>query len=59
MSRMLGLAAGKVERVTISKHKLFMPRNERVLVEARCAVEKRDGGVAHDLDGKVVDIVKP
>jgi hypothetical protein len=55
----LGLADGKIERVTISKQKLMMPRNDRVFVEVRAESGKREGRVVYDLAGKVVDIVKP
>ena len=55
----LGLADGKIERITISKQKLFMPRNDRVLIEVRAEAGKRQGRVVYDVNGKVVDIVKP
>ena len=55
----LGLAGGKIERITISKQKLFMPRNDRVLIEVRAESGNRDGRVVYDLNGKVVDIVMP
>jgi hypothetical protein len=55
----LGLADGKIERITISKQKLFMPRNDRVLIEVRAEAGKRDGRVVYDLGGKVVELVKP
>jgi hypothetical protein len=55
----LGLADGKIERITISKQKLFMPRNDRILVEVRAESGKRDGRVVYDVNGKVVDIVMP
>jgi hypothetical protein len=55
----LGLADGKIDRVTISKQKLFMPRNDRVLVEVRAESGKRDGRVVYDVTGKVVDVVMP
>ena len=55
----LGLTDGKVERVTISKQKLFMPRNDRVLIEVRAESGGRDGRVVYDLSGKPVEIVKP
>lgn len=55
----LGLADGKVERVTISKQKLFMPGNDRLLIEVRAAAGKRDGRVVYDLSGKVVEMYKP
>jgi len=55
----LGLADGKIERVTISKQKLFMPHNDRILVEVRAESGKRSGRVVYDLNGKAVDIVMP
>jgi hypothetical protein len=55
----LGLTEGKVERVTISKQRLEMPRNDRLLVEIRAEAGKRDGRVVYDLNGKVVEIIKP
>jgi len=55
----LGLADGKIDRVTISKQKLFMPRNDRALVEIRAEAGRREGRVVYDLNGKVVDIVMP
>jgi hypothetical protein len=55
----LGLADGKVERVTISKQKLQMPRNDRVLIEVRAESGKRGGRVLYDLSGKAVEVVKP
>ena len=55
----LGLTDGKIERVTISKLRLFMPRNDRVLIEIRAEAGKREGRVVYDLNGKVVDIDKP
>ena len=55
----LGLADGKIDRITISKQKLFMQRNDRVLIEVRAVSGKRDGRVVYDLNGKVVDIDKP
>lgn len=55
----LGLAGGKIERVTISKQKLMMPRNDRVLIEVRAESGKRQGRVVYDTSGKMVDIVKP
>lgn len=55
----LGLADGKVERITISKQKLFMPGNDRVLIEVRAESGKRGGRVVYDTAGKMVDIVRP
>jgi hypothetical protein len=55
----LGLADGKIEQVTISKLRLYMPRNDRLLIEMRAESGKRDGRVVYDLAGKVVDITKP
>ena len=55
----LGLADGKIERMTISKQKLLMPRNDRVLVEVRAEAGKRNGYVVYDLNGRPVEIVKP
>jgi hypothetical protein len=55
----LGLPDGKIERVTISKQRLEMPRNDRVLVEVRAEAGKRAGRVVYDLTGKPVEIVKP
>jgi hypothetical protein len=55
----LGLTGGKIERITISKQKLFMPRNDRVLIEVRAEAGRRDGRVVYDLNGSVVDIVTP
>ena len=55
----LGLPDGKIERVTISKMREAMPRNDRVLIEVRAEVGKRDGRVVYDLSGQVVDIAKP
>ena len=55
----LGLADGKIERVTISKQRLFMPRNDRVLIEVRAESGKREGRVVYDLAGKAVDVVMP
>jgi hypothetical protein len=55
----LGLADGKIEQVTISKLRLYMPRNDRLLIEMRAESGKRDGRVVYDLNGKVVDITKP
>ena len=55
----LGLAGGRIDRVTINKQRLFMPDNNRVLVEIRAEEGKREGRVVYDLAGKVVDIVTP
>jgi hypothetical protein len=55
----LGLVDGKIERVTISKQRLEMPRNDRLLIEVRAEAGKRDGRVVYDLNGKVVEIFKP
>lgn len=55
----LGLTGGKIERVTISKQKIFMPRNDRVTIEIRAEEGRREGRVVYDLDGKMVDIVTP
>jgi hypothetical protein len=55
----LGLADGKIERITISKQKLFMPRNDRVLIEIRAASGKRQGRVIYDTAGKMVDMARP
>jgi hypothetical protein len=55
----LGLADGKIERITISKLRLFMPRNDRVLIEVRAEAGKREGRVVYDLNGKIVDTDKP
>jgi hypothetical protein len=55
----LGLLDGKVERITISKQKIFMPRNDRVLIEIRAESGRRGGRVAYDLNGNVVDVVMP
>jgi hypothetical protein len=55
----LGLTDGKVERITISKQKLAMPRNDQVLVEIRASAGRREGRVVYDMTGKMVDIVKP
>ena len=55
----LGLADGKIERITISKQKIFMPRNDRVVIEIRAEEGRRGGRVVYDLNGNVVDIVTP
>ena len=55
----LGLAGGKIERITISKQKIFMPRNDSVTIEIRAAEGRRAGRVVYDLSGKMVDIVTP
>ena len=55
----LGLAGGKIERITISKQKIFMPRNDRVVIEIRAEEGRREGRVVYDLNGNVVDIVTP
>ncbi len=55
----LGMADAKIDRITISKQKLMMPRNDRVLIEIRAEEGKRGGRVVYDLTGKPVDIVKP
>ena len=55
----LGLTGGKIERITISKQKIFMPRNDRVTIEIRAEEGRRDGRVVYDLNGNVVDIVTP
>jgi len=55
----LGLADGKIWRITISKQKLSMPRNDRVLIEVRAEAGKRHGYVVYDTAGKMVDIIKP
>jgi hypothetical protein len=55
----LGMADAKIDRITISKQKLMMPRNDRVLIEIRADEGKREGRVVYDLAGKPVDIVKP
>jgi hypothetical protein len=55
----LGLTGGKIERITISKQKIFMPGNDRVTIEIRAEEGRRDGRVVYDLNGKMVDIVTP
>lgn len=55
----LGMASAKIDRITISKQKLMMPRNDRVLIEVRAEEGRRGGRVVYDLNGKMVDIVKP
>ena len=55
----LGLADGTIERITISKQKLMLPGNDRVLVEVRAESGRRQGRVVYDMAGKVVDIVRP
>jgi len=55
----LGLTGGKIERITISKQKIFMPRNDRVVIEIRAEEGRREGRVVYDLNGNVVDIVTP
>jgi hypothetical protein len=55
----LSLPDGKIERITISKQRLFMPRNDRLLIEVRAEAGKRNGRVVYDLNGKIVDITKP
>jgi hypothetical protein len=55
----LGLAEGKIERITISKQKMFMPRNDRVLIEVRASIGNRQGWVVYDLSGKAVDMTPP
>jgi hypothetical protein len=55
----LGLPDGKIERVTISKQRIEMPHNDRLLIEVRAEAGKRDGRVIYDLNGKVVEIIKP
>ena len=55
----LDLADGTIDRITISKQKLMLPRNDRVLVEVRAQSGKREGRVVYDMTGKVVDIVRP
>jgi len=55
----LGLADGKIERITFSKQKIFMPGNKQVLIEVRAEAGRRDGRVVYDLNGKVVDVVMP
>ena len=55
----LGLPDGKVERITISKQKIFMPRNDLILIEIRAEAGRRGGRVAYDLNGNVVDVVMP
>ena len=55
----LGLAGGKIERITISKQKIFMPRNDSVTIEIRAEAGRRDGRVVFDLSGKILDVVMP
>jgi hypothetical protein len=55
----LGMANATIDRITISKQKLMMPRNDRVLIEIRAEEGKRGGRVVYDLAGKPVDIVRP
>lgn len=55
----LGLTDGKIERITFSKQKIFMPNNKQVLIEVRAEAGRRDGRVVYDLNGKVVDVVMP
>jgi hypothetical protein len=55
----LGLTDGAVERITISKQKLMLPDNDRLLVEVRANSGKREGRVVYDINGKVVAIFKP
>jgi len=55
----LGMPNAAIDRITISKQKLFMPRNDRVLIEIRAEEGKRGGRVVYDLAGKPVDIVMP
>lgn len=55
----LGMANATIDRITISKQKLQMPRNDRVLIEIRAEEGKRGGRVVYDLAGKPVDIVRP
>jgi hypothetical protein len=55
----LGLADGKIDRITISKLRLYMPQNDRLLIEVRAEAGKREGRIVYDLTGKIVDIDKP
>jgi hypothetical protein len=52
----LGMPNGKVERITISKDKMFHPRNDRVLIEIRASGDGKDTDwVTFDLTGAVAD----
>jgi len=55
----LGLVDGKIEMITVSKQKAWLPQNDVVLVVVHAAAGKRKGGVVYSLDGKVLDIDKP
>jgi hypothetical protein len=55
----LGLAAGQVDRITVSKQKSRLPQNDRVLIVVEASAGGRKGAVAYDLDRKVVDIARP
>jgi hypothetical protein len=54
-----GIADRKIERVTLSKQRLHMRRNDRALIEVRVEPSKRNGRALYDLSGKAVDIDKP
>jgi len=45
--------------VTLSKQRLHVRRDDRVLIEMRVETGKRKGRVLYDLNGKAVDIDKP
>ena len=45
--------------MTLSKQRLHMRRNDRVLIEMQVESGKRKGRVLYDLNGKSVDIDKP
>jgi hypothetical protein len=54
----VGLAGGTVERITVSKQKMMLPGNDRVLVEVRVEAGQRGGRVVYDMTGRVVDVIK-
>jgi tetratricopeptide (TPR) repeat protein len=55
----LGIAHGAIERITISKDKMFHPRNDQVLMEIRASGDGKDNEwVTFDLTGAVAKLDK-
>ena len=56
----LGIANGAIERITISKDKMFHPANDKVLMEIRASGDGKDSDwVTYDLAGAIPKLDAP
>jgi hypothetical protein len=55
----LGMADGKITRVTFHRHSPFYPGNKKLLIEIRAEGKTGDGYVVYDDGGSALDVIKP